>query len=252
MPNCPYHGNPHPCRECLVKGMGQFAHAHPRGGRCPYHDRPHPCVDCLDRGMGRFARPSGTPIPAPPAPRYVPPHRRHTHGTQRPCKIRCGVNEGLYIRNDERNVTHLFTDSLINCAQVIFRNRRATFTCHILGGARQPRPWTQLIYRTFVERYGRVARCLVVTGGDAATGLRVISYLPAKLKVVHWPGCGGCRIRLVDGHVDKTPSNWNPSRPDVAGWLTAGDLIDLRLTGAEWLGEVSYGDYYEPCRACNL
>lgn len=251
MPTCLYHGSPQPCRTCLINGMGQFAHRPPRGGVCPYHNKAHPCIDCYDNRMGQFAHASGSPIPAPRGPLYVPPARRHNHGSQRPCKIRCGVNEGLYIRNNQVNAAYLYTDSLLNCAQVIFRNSSATFTTHVMGGAPQPRRWIDLVYGTFVRRYGPVTLCLVVTSESPATGNQIVSYLRLKVRVTQWHNCDGCAIRISDGHVKTTPSSWNISQADVAGWLTAEDLMDLRLDGSEFLGAASYGDYYEPCRACN-
>lgn len=245
MPTCPYHGGPQPCRTCLVNGMGQFAHR-PRGGVCPFHNKAHPCIDCFDNGMGQFAH-----APAPRGAVYVPPARRHNHGTQRPSKIRCGVNEGLYIRNNQVNVAYLYTDSLYNCAQIIFRNQRATFTTHVLGGAPQPKRWTDLVYDTFVRRYGPVRFCQVVTSEDATTGNKIVSHLRLRVRVIQWHNCEGCAIRISDGYVKVTPSSWNISQADVAGWLTAEDLIDYRLDGSEFLGAASYGDYFEPCRACN-
>ncbi len=256
MPTCPYHGRLKPCRECLIKEMGQFAHAHPRGGVCPYHNKAHPCIDCFDQRMGQFAHPSGTPNPAPRAPAYIPPSRRaapvHAHGNQRPCNIRCGVNEGLSIRNNQVNVTFLFTDSLANCTQVIFRNDTATFTCHIVGVAREPRLWINLIHGDFVSRYGQMTLCHVVTSDNPTAGLRIISYLELLgLELGHWPNCGGCAIRVGDGHMKATPPGWNTSQGDVAGWLTAQDLVDQRLTAPDFIGEASCGDYYELCQACN-
>lgn len=263
MPTCPYHGNQQPCRDCVLNRMGQFAH-HPRGGVCPYHGKAHPCIDCFDMGMGQFAHASGSPNPAPKAPAYIPPGRRadnqrpvqravgHNHGGQRPCKIRCGVNEGLSILNNQVNVSYLYTDSLANCTQVIFRNAVATFTTHVLGVAREPRRWINRVHEDFVGQYGRVTLCRVVTSDNPTAGFNIGSYLELlNVQFEHWPNCGGCAIGISDGNVIPTPTGWNPTQADVAGWQTAADLIHRRWTGEEFLGEVLCGDYSEMCRACN-
>jgi hypothetical protein len=176
----------------------------------------------------------------------------HTHGMRRPCNIRCGGNEGLCVRNDQHNVTCLFTDGLVCCTQVIFRNATATFTCHILEGAPDPEGWIDWAKREFTAAYGAITSCWVVTGDNVGAGDTVCSFLRRDLAVERITGCGGCAIRIADGTVMKTPRDWHTGRPDVAGAQTARGLIDLRLHSRRvYLGEITVGDYYEPCPECN-
>ena len=67
---------------------------------------------------------------ASPGETYVIPQRRHSHGTARPCKIRCGANEGLYVLNNEANVQEIYTDSLIGCANNIPEHQGNVYMPH--------------------------------------------------------------------------------------------------------------------------
>lgn len=241
MPTCPYHGNPTPCH-C---GYGQPRPA-PNVKPCPYHGNPN-CA-C---GYGQ-------PRPAPYIPphlRYVPPHLRprpaHTHGFARPCKIRCGVNEGLCILNTQASVVELYTDSLIGCTQIIFRNAIATFTCHVSSDAPYRVLWTEHALRAFERKYGRVVKCYVVAGDSPEREIIIIECLEKSIHDVECVGrVHGYTINIASGLARETPRGWNTSQRDVAGWQTAQGLIDLRLTHDTYLGADAYGDYHETCPAC--
>lgn len=194
-----------------------------------------------------FTSPS---ITAPFSERPRHPNHRHTHGNQYPCKIRCGANEGLCIRNDQDNVTYLYTDSLIGCTQVIFRNTTATFTCHIFTAAPDPLGWIEWAEGEFRSEYGSVTSCWVVTSDSPGVGETIYGLLSKSLKVEWIKNCGGCAIKITDATVIKTPTDWYVSRQDVGGWQTANELIDLRLRGSRSLGNVYVGDYSESCREC--
>jgi hypothetical protein len=179
----------------------------------------------------------------------------HNHGTARPCNIRCGLNEGLYIRNDEANVSNLFTDGLANCAQVIFRNGEGTFTCHISGGAPNPIAYLRPAYWTFVDSFGAVTTGYVVSSDNATMGNRLDEWLTTDYRVARFvitriKRCGGCAINVSTGVVRPTPASWNTTQPGVAGWLTAQDLINLRLVDAKNLGDAFAGDYRDGCPDC--
>lgn len=254
MATCPYHGNPTPCRTCLEKKMGEFAHAHPRKDACPYHGKPHPCIDCFDKNMGQFARrPVAAPIRSPTVAHWAPPIHGHTHGTDRPCNIRCGANEALCILNSQANVSELFTDGLIGCTQVILRNATATLTCHIFTGASAPKDFILLLFAKFVDSHGTVDHCYVISGDGTGAADTIETALRGKNipNIGRIRGCGGYAISIANGTVRETPGGWNTSQSGIAGWLTASVLIHTRYTAIAMLGEPMAGDYYEPCAACN-
>jgi hypothetical protein len=199
--------------------------------------------------MGEFAHTSAF---APPSWEYSKPRTHgHTHGSVAPYHIRCGINEGLCVLNTQAHVAELFTDSLIGCAQVIFRNPTATFTCHIGSGARTPTDWARWAADRFVHFYGAIVICHVITGDAPGIGNAVEVSLIAHLGgVQRLLDLHGCSINIATGNVRTTPVGWSATRPNVAGWQTARDLLDLRLLGTMSLGEPGYGDYCELCPAC--
>jgi len=182
----------------------------------------------------------------------------HTHGrNKRRLKIRCGINEGLCILNLKAPflVTHLFTDGLVNCCQVIWRSNNATFTTHISGDAPHPETFIWMCLRQFNFKYNSaITSCYVASGDDPDLGNRIHDYLRRRLhcNVERIRNTGGCCINMLNGDVSNTPvMGSGPNRDDVAGYLTASDLIDLRLTDSYATGEPGYGDYYEGCQLCN-
>ncbi len=217
---------------------------------CPYHGTPKPCASCSQHGMGEFAH---TSVSGPPSWEYSRPRTHgHTHGSAPPYRIRCGINEGLGVRNAQAHVATLFTDSLIGCAQVIFRNAQATFTCHIGAGARTPGNWARWAADRFARFYGAIVTCHVITGDAPAIGDLVEASLAAHLGAVQRiMNSHGYAIDIATGHVRTTPLGWSASQANVAGWQTARHLLDLRLLGTMSLGEPGYGDYREGCRACD-
>jgi hypothetical protein len=177
---------------------------------------------------------------------------KHTHGTKRPCKIRCGINEGLFIKNDNSDVTEMYTDNLINCTQVILHNDRATFVCHIAGGARRPALYMWCACRKFSFKFGKVTRCYVISGESPAVGNELTPYLKGQLNIEirRFTGVGGYSIDIHSSEAGIADIGWNTSQQAVAGWLTAPELIYERLTDREFIGDPGPGDYYASCPIC--
>ena len=216
---------------------------------CPYHNKLQPCEDCQSKGMGAFAF-SGRPYTGSKA----PPSRVHNHGSTRPCSLRCGVNEGIFVLNAHVGVSCLFTDGLLNCAQVILRNGTATFTCHIIGTAKFPVTFMTNACTKFIDEYDMFNACYVISASDSpALGNRIDHWFKQQFGITahRVTDCGGCSIAITTGVVSKTPGAWNPSRDYVAGFLTAPDLIDFRIISRTDIGEPLPGDFFEGCLACS-
>lgn len=218
MPICPYHGNFTPCRACYEKNMGFYS----------------------------WLPPAVLAVPRPVIP--------HTHGSARPCKIRCGVNEGLCVLNTQNLVDYLFTDGLTGCTQVIFRSANATFTCHLGSSAPAPDTWTAWALQRFIAVYGAPTASYVITGDNPGMGNTIEQLLsggPHNLvPLTRVTGCGGYRIDIATGAASPTPTGWNTARLDVSGPETGMAVIAARYIGAGHLGQPEPGDYYESCPRC--
>ena len=226
---------------------------------CPYHNKFQPCPDCQAKNMGEFAWQGtykGSAAPAiEPTPLPALPPAAHNHGTEPPFQLRCGVGEGIYVLNNRADVENIYTDSLLGCAQVILRNARATFTCHIVTSASFPIIFLRSALEKFRQKYGPVTECHVISaadnpklGNEIDVGLALLLELNINYNRI--TDSGGCAVNINDGEVQEVPSDWNTGCPWVAGWLTAPDLIDLRITGPNSIGSPSFGDYFEGCQAC--
>jgi hypothetical protein len=222
---------------------------------CPYHNKPTPCPDCQQRNMGAFAgqgRYMGSAAPAVETMGSQPrPDDHDDHGTARPCSLRCGAGEGIYVLNTEADVYCIYTDSLLGCAQVILRNGTATFTCHIITNAVFPLIFVRSAILRFESRYGPITACYVICAADnPALGTRIGRWLGQHIPVKRITGTDGCAIEIATGQVGPVPGHWNVGCDDIAGWLTAPDLIDLRIIGPNTIGEPGVGDYSEICNVC--
>jgi len=203
--------------------------------------------------MGEFAHEvfvgTSSPYRIPTSP------TKHSHGNETACHIRCGVNEGLAVRNDNRNVASLYTDSLLGCTQVILRNATATFTCHIAASASDPIGWMRWAVSQFRRQYGFVTWCAIISGDDPAIGRSLHRTICSMFRlredgIVRKLGCGGISIDPASGDWRETPSTRNVSQANVGGWITCREMIDLRLCGPRKLGDAAYGDYFEGCGLC--
>lgn len=176
---------------------------------------------------------------------------KHNHGDKRPCKLRCGANEGICVLNATADVTEIFTDGLLTCAQIILRNGTATFTCHIYGDAPNPLTFMHLACDLFVMKYGAVTECHLISGTDTrlANGLNDPLVTKLHIPVTRANGVDGYSINIHTGVTRVTP-DWPTYLGDVAGWKTAPNLIDLRITDAVNLGTAYHGDYSDPCALC--
>ena len=272
MPTCPIHAVEKPCRHCpapvqLNPDAPRYVAPHLRHGfvPAPVHQHvPAAVHQQAPRRGQRYAprRPQHAaprieqsarrtpPHLQPRRERRAPPTRGHCHGNQGPYKIRCGANEGLCVLNGNHAVECLFTDGLVGCTQVIFRNHTATFTCHILVGAPDPAGWVSWALAEFESEYGAVQQCWVATGDGSGATQRIFDALKHR-KPVLLARSGGYYIDIKTGQVKTTPSmGFSATRQDVAGWQTGRGLVDLRLRGSISLGTVQVGDYCEMCDVC--
>ena len=250
-----------PCKKCAESRRSATAHSFSasRGAspfnktpsnnklRCTDHWREElPCKEC--------AKTQQSASFAPPLPkRSNLPAYGHSHGTASVCHIRCGVNEGLCILNDKPGVDCLFTDSLSGCTQVIFRSDRATFTCHIFSGAKNPVGWIGFALSEFTKHYGAVTLCCVITrsaqSGHTGAIYSALKKTISEIELVL--DSGGYAIKVATGEVKTVvPSDWNTNKQFIGGWQTKTTLIDMRLIGP-WLGQPQVGDYFESCQTCN-
>jgi hypothetical protein len=178
---------------------------------------------------------------------------KHTHGTNRPCVLRAGINEGIYVLNNQTQVQAIFTTNLLTCTQVILWNATATFTCHIHGEAPNPLAFVVTAYQTFTEKYGKPTKFYLISGTSPSQGNVLRSDLQRQHSLnpdKHVTGVDGYAINISTGAMGKAPDNWDPSKAYVAGWLTAPDLIDHRIVDPKNLGSPFPGDYHEPCPIC--
>ena len=182
----------------------------------------------------------------------------HTHDKTGVGKlnIRCGVNEGLCVLNRNPRVDYLYTDSLIGCAQVIWRGATATFCAHILDGARDAPGYILWALDEFNREYSRrPGICYVISGDNPSLANSVYDTLKRGLnrdcKLIRQEKWDGMAIRVLDGSTIRTPRTWSIGNANVGGWLTSNREIDLRLRGSRSIGEHSPGDYLETCRECN-
>ncbi len=178
---------------------------------------------------------------------------QHSHGTIRNgSKMRCGINEGLCVRNERKHeIRYLFTDGLRNCVQVVFRNDKATFVCH-LNESDEVAYWVAWARKEFEGAYGAIDYCLVASGDRDGAANQAADSL-AGLDVVRRRGIGGVCIDIGTGAVAETPSmGWGSNQADVVGYLTARDCIDLHFTGKRTIGQPGAGDYYESCPVCRF
>jgi hypothetical protein len=188
-------------------------------------------------------------------PRYVP--RRlplalpgHNHGTARPCRIRCGVNEVLYVLNAQAGVSCVFTDSLIGCVQVVVRNDTATMICHVNGAAPQPDKWVAAGLVEFTLRYGAPTQCYAFNGDGNGPINRIYQALGGN--AVTAARANGYAIDLLTGNHSQVPLiGWGTNQQDVGGWNSTPDLIDFRQTDPARLGDAAIGDHSDGCARCN-
>ena len=179
------------------------------------------------------------------------PAQGHNHGNKRPCKIRCGINEGLCVENHQGHVTHLFTDGLVGCTQVIFRSATTSFTCHIKDGAPNPVPWIQWALKQFERLHGKVEHCYVATGDGSGSAAGAVNAALGERGSKLLAKAGGYFIVPKTGEIGRVGiKGWAVTGQEVAGWQTATGLIVLRLPGTASLGEVQVGDYSEACPVC--
>lgn len=183
------------------------------------------------------------------------PEMGHTHGSDRPCKIRCGANEGLIVSTSTRSVTEVFTDGLRSCVQIILGNDRAVFTCHIADDSPEPIVFVQMAYTFFKTNYGNPTVCELAWGevGKALADIISDPLVTLAGKLTRFPKTDGRSINVSNRTTKETPdSGWEAYAPGVAGWATARDVIECRLTSPEKLGKLYNGDWRESCRRCNV
>ena len=211
--------------------------------------------------------------PAPPSrSHYSPPRRirppaglrkkkrneraqvmQHTHGTRRPCQIRCGMNEAICILNSQAGVAALFTDGLAGCVQVILRTSVATFTCHIGSSAPAPAEWMMATARDFVAAYGAVQQCVMISASESDLTRDKVAPVLHELfeKILQIKTLPGALVNIKTGNVVRTGVDLATVDGNVAGFLTAPEMIHRRWADSPLLGETLIGDYLELCQACN-
>jgi hypothetical protein len=181
----------------------------------------------------------------------------HAHVKTRehyPLKIRAGLNQGLYVLNQNALVEFLFTDGLNTCSQVIWRNDVATFCVHIDGNAPHPEAYLTIAFKTFVSKYGPpVGKCHVVSAESVKLADRIAHFLrdASQLDIKRTYECPGLAVRMSDGSIQETPTHWGCNTPEVGGTLTSPEVIDLVLNDKKNIGFVLDGDYSSSCPSCN-
>jgi hypothetical protein len=164
--------------------------------------------------------------------------------------MRCGMNEGLSIRNNEANVAELYTDGLVGCTQMILRNATGTFVAHIGVSAPQPAQFATWALAQFIDIYGAPTEGYVATGDGTGAVNAVLEALANVPGIRRLENSGGYTICPASGAVRAAPGEWHTGRQDVAGATTARGLVDVRFHSRTMLGVVWVGDYREGCRIC--
>jgi hypothetical protein len=163
------------------------------------------------------------------------------------------MNEGLCISNNQAGVDALFTDGLAGCAQVILRSELSTFLCHIGSNAPKPADWMGMAYDYFYKNEGHIEKCTLITANESdslrdSVGRMLSQLFGEKLVVTTSPGA---LINMKTGNIVRTPSDIYAVDRNVAGCLTAPELIKWRLIDVQRLGEAFQGDFSETCAKCN-
>jgi hypothetical protein len=177
----------------------------------------------------------------------------HNHGIIKiGAKMRCGVIEGLSVKNSNNNkVSYLFTDGLRTCAQTVFWNDTATFTCHLKEGD-EVTYWLNWARKEFVSEYGNITACYVIVSEKADTLTQTLAALDGLNPKVAVGWHGGI-VEVKSGALIKFPDSsagWHAGEQDVIGWYTARELIDIHFTGKRTLGSTMVGDYSDFCPVC--
>lgn len=174
------------------------------------------------------------------------------------------MGEGVFVLNTQANVVGLYTDGLSGCVQLIMRNAQVTFCGHISShhGGRMAR-WAERIGARFRDRYGPPT-FIGVCGALDHQG----SVISVEREVRPWRNDGSCTSMTYVGggmvirrtneafdpknkqDLDDTPSKFNTSRDDIAGSLTAPELIVEIFQIDDRPRNIQLGDYFEGCKAC--